>query len=253
MKTYMYLLEVITNLHMGDGDVNFNIIDNEVERDAVTGLPTMNSSGIKGALREHFKRKNYPSVIDIFGNENKPGATSKPGEVKFYNANCLALAMRNSAGDVPFSVVSNTSVLDNLEFYMQSVMKKSYGGYTVQNNGKILEIEGYKGESIKFNNSKLKLDKQISDNLAIISYSDFKEVSLPVVARNELKNGKSNNLWYEEFVPHHSVFYTFVSSENDALLDQFNQKIDGQMIQFGANASIGQGFVKWIKVEEYHV
>ena len=44
----------MTNMHVGNGDVNYNIIDNEVEKDPVTGYPTINASGVKGALREFF-------------------------------------------------------------------------------------------------------------------------------------------------------------------------------------------------------
>ena len=54
MKAKIFVIECLTNLHVGNGDVNFNIIDNEVERDDVTGLPTINSSGFKGALRAFF-------------------------------------------------------------------------------------------------------------------------------------------------------------------------------------------------------
>ena len=43
MKAYMIQLQCMTNMHVGNGDVNYNIIDNEVERDPVTGYPTINS------------------------------------------------------------------------------------------------------------------------------------------------------------------------------------------------------------------
>ena len=53
MTANIYLLECLTNLHVGSGEVNYNIVDNEVERDVVTNYPTINSSGVKGALRAH--------------------------------------------------------------------------------------------------------------------------------------------------------------------------------------------------------
>ena len=61
-------LECVTNMHVGNGDVNFNIIDNEVERDVVTGYPTINASGVKGALREYFKKnvaEELKGLIDV--------------------------------------------------------------------------------------------------------------------------------------------------------------------------------------------
>lgn len=54
MIAKLFKVECITNLHVGNGDVNYNIIDNEVEKDPVTNCPTMNASGIKGAIREFF-------------------------------------------------------------------------------------------------------------------------------------------------------------------------------------------------------
>ena len=247
MKTNMYFLETITNLHMGDGDVNFNIIDNEVERDDLLGLPVMNSSGIKGALREYFRMKKSDAVVAIFGNENKKGVESKPGKVKFHNGECIAVSMRNSNGKTPFSVVTNEAAMENLEFKMEAVWN-----WKLDRPSKIsaVEIEGFTGYRLDiFNTIFEQLDSQVKLNLAVLDYEDFKEVSLPVIARNELKDGISNNLWYEEYVPHHSVFFTFVSFEEDCLADIFDEQVNGKMIQFGANASIGQGFVKWIKVE----
>ena len=67
MNSRVYGIKCITNLHMGSGDVNFNIVDNEVQRDPVTEYPSMYSSGIKGALREYFENSaSKDKVIDIF-------------------------------------------------------------------------------------------------------------------------------------------------------------------------------------------
>ncbi len=54
MKTELYTIETLSNLHVGAGDINFGVIDNQVQRDSVTNLPNINSSSLKGAFREHF-------------------------------------------------------------------------------------------------------------------------------------------------------------------------------------------------------
>jgi len=54
MNVHVYKYTCLTNLHVGSGDINYNIVDNEVERDPVTGLPMIHASGVKGALREYF-------------------------------------------------------------------------------------------------------------------------------------------------------------------------------------------------------
>lgn len=54
MEVCVLKLKCLTNMQMGGGDVNYNVVDIEVEKDPVTGYPTMNASGVKGALREYF-------------------------------------------------------------------------------------------------------------------------------------------------------------------------------------------------------
>lgn len=42
MKAIVYKITCLTNLHVGNGESNFDIIDNAVEKDPVTSLPTIN-------------------------------------------------------------------------------------------------------------------------------------------------------------------------------------------------------------------
>lgn len=71
---------------------------------------------------------------------------------------------------------------------------------------------------------------------------------MPVLARNQLENGKSKNLWYEEIVPHNSIFYFFALADSKELLDDFANVIKDKVIQFGNNASIGYGLCRVTKV-----
>jgi CRISPR-associated protein Cmr4 len=81
-----------------------------------------------------------------------------------------------------------------------------------------------------------------------ISDAEFRKISLPVIARNHLEDGISTNLWYEEVVPHESIFYVPVLS--DASLDEFKKAVNGKVIQFGGNASVGCGLCKVTVGEE---
>ena len=69
-------------------------------------------------------------------------------------------------------------------------------------------------------------------------------IDLPIIARNYLKDGKSTNLWYEEFVPHQSYFYFPVlwEKEEAGVFSDFIQKISKQPIAFGGNNSVGYGY-----------
>ncbi len=52
MNTTLLKMECLTDLHVDSGESNYNIIDNEVQKD-LNGNPTVHSSGIKGAMREY--------------------------------------------------------------------------------------------------------------------------------------------------------------------------------------------------------
>ena len=66
---------------------------------------------------------------------------------------------------------------------------------------------------------------------------------LPVIARNYLENGESKNLWYEELVPHESVFWFMVIGEEKDV-ETFHKAVDGKVVQFGGNASLGCGLCR---------
>ncbi|MDE5759515.1 MAG: hypothetical protein K2I11_00795, partial [Bacteroides sp.] len=55
MKTKMYVITTMSNLHVGSGEYNMGVIDNLVQRDVLNNYPNINSSSLKGALREYFE------------------------------------------------------------------------------------------------------------------------------------------------------------------------------------------------------
>lgn len=70
---------------------------------------------------------------------------------------------------------------------------------------------------------------------------------LPVIARNYLENGTSQNLWYEEIVPHQSVFVSYIAASDNHFIE-FEKELTEGIIQIGANASIGYGLCKFSKI-----
>ena len=87
MATHVYLITCLTNMHVGTGGANYETIDNSVQRDIVTEMPTIFSSSIKGALREFFKNKwgqNDDKLNYIFGPDNTRTA-GKDGNIGHYN------------------------------------------------------------------------------------------------------------------------------------------------------------------------
>ena len=54
--TSVWLIIPQTNLHVGNESiVNFSVIDKAIQRDVTTGIPCINSSSLKGAIKEYFE------------------------------------------------------------------------------------------------------------------------------------------------------------------------------------------------------
>lgn len=238
MNAIILRLECLTNLHVGNGDVNYNIIDNEVERDPVTLYPVIHASGVKGALREYFKRNEIPGLDALFGKEaGKDGDKgTSPGKLKILSAEMLALPVRASAGDKPYYLVSTETAVKR---YCR--MNSEFLGINTDFTPEKVSGVAVDGQTPE---SKVTVDGL---TLYLLTDADFSKISLPVLARNHLNEGGiSDNLWYEEVVPHESLFFFPVladKSDRD-YLEQFRDAVSGQVVQFGGNSSIGYGLCK---------
>lgn len=241
MKGIVYKITCLTNLHVGNGESNFDIIDNAVEKDPVTQLPTINSSGVKGALRQYFKGKaDDATITSIFGSDQKTAQKDKtksiPGKVKFYQADLLARPARASEGNRTHYMVASEETIGIYNLKAKLFKLDAIGGALVSDN--TIGVEGVSHSVVK--NIAL-IDKKtiILDDKALC------DIPLPILARNQLDDGISKNLWYEQVVPHKSIFTFAVSSDDNAVLDAFAQILGEQAyVQFGGNATIGYGLGK---------
>lgn len=241
MLATMLKLKCITNLHVGNGEVNYTIIDNEVEKDPITGYPIINASGVKGALREYFSKSTKLSILvdDIFGSDDQGNNTS--GKLKFLEADMLTIPVRASSGNSAYYMVSTKEALDKYVECYKIFFNKVIKYYEEEAESEI-SVEGI--------NLHEKINLQ-GESFYILSDKEFKELSLPVIARNKLDNGISKNLWYEEIVPHKTVLYfpVIANQGDENLLKEFKKSVNKKVIQFGANASIGYGLCMVTVVE----
>lgn len=274
MKTKLFKMRLVTNLHMGSGEANFNFIDNQVQRDPITEYPNMHSSGIKGALREFFGEiENKDYVREIFGSENAEKEDNKQGSVSFIEGKLLSIPVRSNKKSyfmgttieiireyVEFSNLfgKNTENLKEIKEELEKIHKKlTEAGKKVcvlGNEEKGLLIESFENNEIDFYAENDVLSKVLGiKDIVVIKEENFKdEISkrLPVIARNQLENGVSKNLWYEEVVPRETVFYTgLVNSQNTDKFEDFCKKLEENLVQIGANATIGYGFTKFEEVK----
>lgn len=234
MKVNVFLIKCLTNLHVGNGDVNYNIIDQEVEKDPITELPMINSSGVKGALKEHCE--NYlskDSVNCIFGDKDNSGS------YKFLQADLLFRPLRvTDEHDKSYVLATTEEII--------SLYEKKVSGLAGIN---------YKLEFSKLDNRIMLEDEQAElGRCGILSDKEVAVVrslkyDLPVIARNVLdEKGISQNLWYEEFVPHESIFYLIILTPEE-MDPVFKKAICENPVQFGGNASIGYGYTRITEVK----
>ena len=287
MRSTFYRIHCITNLHMGSGDINFNVIDNEVERDPVNNWPVMFSSGVKGAMRDHFRDLGADrSVIgEIFGSDINRGLqdNSFPGKICFLTAYILLLPFRAAAGKYPYYLVTTKSVLQQFGSLYKNIkgtepiqgFDKAVSGLN-ENSSYGVETDPVKlDDYLYYNVQSLPepvrnvtdwfADQGSAGRVIIIPDRDFggdnNRVVLPVLARNTLDDqGISNNLWYEEVVPHETVFYLPVISngtaDGDRTLERFHSFITAEgncLVQFGGNATIGYGLTRVSALQQREV
>lgn len=246
MYFHVFKIRCITNLHVGSGDINYNVVDKEVEKDPTTGLPMIHASGIKGALLKHFHNMDGATLKHIFGALGK-GEVSQPGAYRFLDAHLLARPMRTERGAASAINVTTAEIMQN---FLNDVV--DLGGASVTATVPLLDFDSVKflaTENVGVEGLKTQvltdaqkqeaawMEALISKQYAFVE--NMRDYDLPIIARNHLENGSSQNLWYEEFVPHGSVFYMVVLTPEETCALNFDKPV-----QIGGNASVGYGFAK---------
>ena len=220
MNTRVFLITAKTNLHVGNesGD-EFTIIDKAIQRDPLTDLPCINSSSLKGAINEfcaHSLKMEPIKLQKIFGSdktEQQKGA--QKGEAIFFDAKLLYLPQQDDDSLYHYATTKNV-----VEMMKQRVQ-------LFENEFDYAIVKPLNGKEVK----------TVSDK----EFSSFaSNDNLPIIARNCLENGESKNLWYEQVLPPETILYAIIREEGDDLV-----KLDGKVVQIGANATIGYGYCKF--------
>ena len=220
----VWLIIPQTNLHVGNESVgNFGVIDKAIQRDVMTGIPCINSSSLKGAIKEYLTngpQKGKVNVQSLFGSVKGKEDTQK-GSAVFFDANLLFIPEQCEGGKV--------YELAYCDKVIQAFVDKATA------LGANCSID-----SIKKNCKALKGNSESVENFKELCSDD----SLPIIARNCLEDGESVNLWYEQVLPSQSVLAAIIMTPNDGDLDILKDKI----VQIGANATIGYGYCLFKKL-----
>lgn len=251
METAFFIIEPLSNLHVGSGEINYGLVDNLIQRDPVTGLPTINSSSLKGALREHFEQlmgKDSEYVISIFGSDPKETKKRQPGTLRFFEADLLSIAVRTTGNNLAYVNATSNGAIDRLckRLKQFGIEAKQLAGLTeLPESGKVSieDIPGKKSYSQTTDKS-----STVGNNVAVLEEKELmllcNNEHLPVISRNCLESGQSTNLFYEQVLPRYSRLATLIMGDK-GILEDFCKKIDNEVVQIGGNATIGYGYCKF--------
>jgi CRISPR-associated protein Cmr4 len=263
MKTELYTITTLTNMHVGSGDINFDVIDKQVQRDVITNLPVIHSSSLKGAFRENFK-KDTNMVKYIFGPENSDNSSHQTGAFSFFEAQLLTRPVRSNVkshfnATSPSVIKALLEMIDifDIDFDKEFISAlDKFSKLPVQSEKPLIFedisdviLEDFEATYDPFDTTLLK--EFLGDDLALFDDGDFKKLDLPVLARNYLVDSVSENLWYEEIVPKQSKFFFSIAKptnlddqDKQEKLDSFENMFENntRLVQFGANKSIGYGY-----------
>ena len=235
MKTHVFLITAKTNLHVGDeSGGEFSIIDKSVQRNPLTGLPCINSSSLKGSIKEYCVHENKKLASDkripvkkLFGSDVDPNGKVLPetekGRAVFFDAELLYLPQQDK--DQLFHYETTADIVEMMNKRVQ--LFDRLFNYTVKQS-----IDG-KSVNVLTDNGQTSASKQFEARCS--------NDNLPIIARNALENGESKNLWYEQVLPAETVLYTIIREEGDDLKDALDKKI----VQIGAKATIGYGYCRF--------
>lgn len=231
----VWLIIPQTNLHVGNESVGtFSVIDKAIQRDVTTNLPCINSSSLKGAIKEFLtaiaNQSNKPetsitkeTIKKLFGSIKDSSSDNRKGLATFFDADLLFLPVQSDTN--LYDLTYSQEIIDVFICKVKSL------GY-----------ETFKNKDIFKSNC---ISPVCMKNVRVDEFKDScKDEELPIIARNCLDNGESVNLWYEQVLPAKSVLATIIETPVEQNLDILNNKI----VQIGANATIGYGYCKFIKI-----
>ncbi len=261
MNTHVFLITAKTNLHVGDeSGSTFSVIDKAIQRDPLTKLPCINSSSLKGAIKEfcvnNLDEETSLNIKNLFGSDvDATGKAnhndSQKGSAIFFDAKLLLMPQQNDT-DL-FYYTTCEKVIEQMNDKIALFDKKEKEAEKKAEKKAEKEAEKDKDkqnkkveETLKKVKSKIKYEKDITT----VTFEKFKEScsddNLPIIARNVLENGESKNLWYEQVLPAETVFYAIIREKGDDLKNALN----GKLVQIGANATIGYGYCMFNILEQ---
>lgn len=272
-----------TPMHPGSGSSINRPIDLPIQRERHTDFPFIQSSTLKGVLRNYAAAcKKFGNVDEIFG---KPDS-SAAGLVSITDAKLTAFPVRTLSG--VFGWITCPLILNRLARDVSPTLgavidinslKLKDSEALVANDSSVLTGDGVIIEDIRLtktsNHDTLKIacllskllpeepsysyiKNKMAKDLLVVSDTLFKElVSLTteVVARIKINQEKGTAqegaLWYEEYLPTDTLLYSQIlissranENNNDSTVTNSLMQLNKSVIQIGGDETVGKGLAK---------
>lgn len=282
-KSKLIILRTVTPMHVGASEGS-GIVDNPIQREASTNIPKVESSSLKGSLKQCCENKlSIEEIRMIFGDNNSGG------QVAFTDLKLLFFPLKSSRNI--FSLITCPYILER--FFEETILYKTehienlkdlIDGCKNINNDNAFVISNLQDKEVYLENYQFKLKQLNSENkyefkncqwlkdiinrIVIISndnFVDFVSYYTEVVTRNKINEStgttEDTGLYTEEYIPSEAIFYGIVSRFDNILDEKVNsegKKVYKEFIanfsnnkyfnkfQLGGNSTLGKGIVKII-------
>jgi CRISPR-associated protein Cmr4 len=270
----------ISPIHAGSG-ASMAAVDLPIQRERHTNWPHIQSSGVKGAMRAHFRdftaEQDKQLINFIFGSDEQDGWSRDKdniaGAVSFSDAKLLAFPMRSNVA--PFVWITCPSVLkrlnNDLEFTKLPAI--DHHRYHVTGESALCLAGAISGNVILedmvvavANDMQNPIPREFPqmNKLLLISDDVFKyavesctEIQTQIKIDSGTGTAQEGALRYQELLPADTVMYSIVyysrthfDNELQAkMVQEFLEKTIKDHIQIGGDETLGRGICKinWIQ------
>ncbi len=270
MITKILKIRALTQLHPGSG-TGIGIVDMPIQREKHTHYPLIPGSSIKGVLRDVYQG-DINIKEDIFGPDSNDSNKYYSSSASFSDGFIFAYPVRSLKGTFAWitcpEVLRRVNTIGVVKLQNIPNIKDNEiicsNTLVATNNTIILEEYDFVKQDktidqtiIDFGKSFFSEDndkKVFEERFAIVSDDEFThfvrystEITARIALENDTKIVKSGALFYEEFIPAETLFYsliTFYDSRRDNNIKANdlaqNFKIPN-IIQLGGDETIGKG------------
>lgn len=271
-KTALIKFYAVSPVHAGSGS-SLAAVDLPIQRERHTNWPHIQASGVKGAMRSHFRRFNeadggtgkdvkyLPNIV--FGSDDQDGWDSKadgetlPGAISVSDAKLMAFPVRSNMA--PFVWVTSPAVLKRLKTDLEIAGIKTEFQVPAVEGEKAIPLFANAPKSIILEDAAVACGEKIElkgiekllsgiDRLLVVSdmmydycVSSCTEVQAQIKIDEKTGTAQDGALRYQELLPSDSVMYSIVCFGSQKFKNEFQaDMIEGYVKKVFSN----DGFIQ---------